>query len=116
MQAKHPANIKKVTHKPRFEFYSILSQSSNDTVSENLENQYSLQVAAIKKSEDANKLRAQLLLLGFDVHIEKVVHGQEIWHRVSLGPFKDLVAAQKAKAQLKDNHFDGILRRVESHG
>lgn len=66
--------------------------------------QYILQAGSFSKKEDAERLRATLLLEGFNATTEAVhVKGRQ-YHRVYVGPFKikhQLERAKRALAQLK---------------
>lgn len=102
--------------KPHFDFYTILP---NKTVDENDTQQnttakpqdieYILQVASVKNFQDADRLRAQLLLLGYEVFITKSNTGKITWHRVNLGPFDTLKAAEHKQDSLRKNHVNSIL-------
>ncbi len=49
---------------------------------------YILQAGSFRRLEDADRLRAELTLLGLDVQIEKVTMTQgDVWHRVQTGPY-----------------------------
>jgi cell division protein FtsN len=62
---------------------------------------YVLQIAAVKSFSDADSLKAQLTLQGYDVKITKIKVGSTTWNRVDVGPYTSLAAAQAAQADLK---------------
>jgi len=117
------------TPKPRFDFYKLLQESEtivpatetagdtdktqNNSSADNLE--YILQVGSFPAQPEADKLRAQLLLLNLDVHIEPVeIHKGEIWHRVVVGPFDSQEKLTTAKAKLVENQYTAlVLKRAK---
>lgn len=128
----HTKPIHPVVNKPRFEFYSILPKSDpgneigeNETKevktsSEEVKNtepapiatkKYMLQVAAFKKNSDADRLKAQLTLLGYNAQIQTFDNHGSIWNRVNLGPYPTLAKAEEEQKKLKHYHFNSILKR-----
>jgi cell division protein FtsN len=116
------------TPKPRFDFYKLLQESetivpatetagdadkNQSSSSDNLE--YILQVGSFPAQPEADKLRAQLLLLNLDVHIEPVeIHRGEVWHRVVVGPFDSQEKLTTAKAKLVENQYTAlVLKRTK---
>ena len=60
-----------------------------------------LQAGSFRKREEADRMRAQLILLGQSVQIESGKVREETWHRVLIGPYasrEQLASAQKALA------------------
>ena len=110
------------TKKPHFDFYTLLPESEL-IVSENKpaadpevvpaapENaQYLLQAGSFQTHVEADRHRAQLLLLGMDAHIEKVtVRGNETWHRVQVGPYGDRTSLSSARGRLLDQGIDTLI-------
>lgn len=71
--------------------------------------QFFLQAGSFRNKNDADKLRAQIILLGQNVQIESGKVREETWHRVLVGPYgsrEQLAAAQK---QLAGNGFSNLL-------
>lgn len=117
---------------PKFEFYTLLpsnkeripsatplnSQAKPAAPVESLTNPPPveqltlLQVTSFKRYQDADNLKARLLLQGFNTNIEKSVQGQTTWYRVLVGPYADNAALTKAQAQLKAMHFDAIKATI----
>jgi len=71
--------------------------------------QYTLQIAAFKKNSDAETLKAELAMLGFQAAITNAQNEGITWYRVSLGPYTSLNAAQNVQAQLQANNTKSIL-------
>lgn len=114
------------TPKPRFDFYKLLQESetivpASETISEEKPAQeqtteYILQVGSFPRAEDADKLRAQLILLNLDANIEKVeIRKGEVWHRVVVGPFNNQNALTTARSQLVKNEYNAlVLKRAKT--
>lgn len=109
--------------KPRFDFYKLLQESEvivpatepAQTVEKITEPQpdsieYILQVGSFKNNVDADKLRAQLILLNLDARIEKVtIRNGELWHRVIVGPFNDQSRLASARSTLVANQYNALM-------
>ena len=115
------------TPKPRFDFYKLLQESetivpASEAAGEEKPAQqeagveYLIQVGSFPKAEDADKLRAQLILLNLDAGIEKVeIRKGEIWHRVVVGPFDNQNALTSARSQLVKNEYNAlVLKRAKA--
>ncbi|MGN0920444.1 MAG: SPOR domain-containing protein [Cellvibrio sp.] len=117
--------------KPRFDFYKLLQESetivpANETPNREESqpnkpaitdtNEYLLQVGSFPTNSDADRLRAQLILLGLDARIEKVeIRRGEEWHRVMVGPFKNQTDLNKARATLVAEGYNAlVLKRAKS--
>lgn len=68
--------------------------------------QHWLQVAALKSPEDAERLKARLVLLGLPVAIQKVESPGANLHRVRVGPFKTEDDGLGALDTLSENDFE----------
>lgn len=118
------------TPKPRFDFYKLLQESEQivpatetigdtdktpDHPTSNIE--YILQVGSFPNQTDADKLRAQLILLNLDAHIEPVeIHKGEIWHRVVVGPFDSQEKLASARSSLVANQYTAlVLKRAKGN-
>jgi len=109
------------TPKPRFDFYKLLQESetivpasettSTDKPIETQSNiEYLIQVGSFPKAEDADKLRAQLILLNLDARVDRVeIRKGEIWHRVVVGPFATQNALTTARTQLVKNEYNALV-------
>src|SRR5690606_28563108 len=56
---------------------------------------YLLQAGSFSASADADRLKAQLALLGFESHVQRVTIDDDVFNRVRIGPIADLEAAQR---------------------
>ena len=102
----------KVDNTPKFTFYSSLTK---DKVSvENKANNttipsYIIQVASYQNKDDANSMRAKLILLGLKPKINQ--YGK--WYRVDLGPVKGSRAGDQLKHKLQQSNITGsIMQKV----
>lgn len=122
-----PANDNK-TPKPRFDFYKLLQESetivaspdtapsSSDKSSESNANiEYVLQVGSFPNQAEADKLRAQLILINMDARIEPVeIHKGEVWYRVMVGPFETQEKLAAARTTLVSNQYTAlVLKRAK---
>lgn len=71
---------------------------------------YYLQAGSFRQRAEADKVRAQIILMGLDVRLEdaKLANG-EVWHRVQVGPFADRNKLNHAQKTLAGNGFDNLL-------
>ena len=78
--------------------------------------EYILQVGSFPNKPEADKLRAQLILLNLDAHIESVeIHKGEIWHRVVVGPFDSQEKLASARSALVNNQYTAlVLKRAKN--
>ena len=122
--------------RPRFEFYTMLPEKEivipetsldeppppatgtdrtpSATLAPDEGARYLLQVASLRKHEDADRLKARLALLGLESSIQTVsVDGSETWHRVRVGPFTGRAALNEARVQLKQNDYDVLVIKLK---
>lgn len=71
--------------------------------------EYLLQAASFRSRDDADRLRAELLLLDLPAATGEVTVGSGIWYRVTVGPFADQQTAQGAMTRLRDRNLTAIL-------
>lgn len=114
--------------KPRFDFYKLLQDSEtivpasetthteDKPAAEKNTTEYILQVGSFPAADDADKLRAQLILLNLDARIETVeIRKGEIWHRVVVGPFDSQASLTKARTTLVNNQYAAlVLKRAKT--
>jgi len=74
-----------------------------------LSTQFFLQAGSFRRKDDAESVRAQIILLGQNVRVESGTVREETWYRVLVGPFanrEQLAVSQKA---LSANGFSNLL-------
>ena len=120
--------------KPRFEFYTILSElevfvpepeiesknevktinSRNNALSENSSGKkYLLQAGSFKNNADAERLKATLGLLGVQSSIESVSINNDSWHRVRIGPFSNPDHLRDTLSTLKQNNIHAMTMELK---
>lgn len=109
----------------KFDFYTLLPERevivpTERDVSETTPSTpiiYILQAGSFKNATDADKLRAQLLLMGLEARVDEVsVSGGELWHRVQVGPFYDRSKLSKARSTLISEGIDTLLLKRKAEG
>ncbi|WP_338526714.1 SPOR domain-containing protein [Pseudomonas batumici] len=71
--------------------------------------QFFLQAGSFRKEADADKVRAQVILLGQSVSVESGTVKDETWYRVLVGPFSNREQLTKAQKQLAASGFNNLL-------
>lgn len=113
----------------QFDFYDILknakvdvgsSKSSTNTntatsVKNDEHTEYLLQVASFKSMQDAEQLRAELILLNLPAMTEIAnIRNGEKWHRVIVGPYISHSKLAGARSKLISNKFEAlVLKRAQ---
>jgi cell division protein FtsN len=112
--------------KTRFDFYTILPGSERQVSTEevkikeqsaepSVQNIYFLQVGAFQTEEEADNMKATLALQGFEALVQTAtIPDKGIWHRVRVGPLKNLELINKTKADLASNGFKSDLITVNN--
>lgn len=71
--------------------------------------QFFLQAGSFRRKDDADTLRAQLILLGQSVQVESGTVREETWHRVLVGPFATREQLGTAQKSLAASGFSNLL-------
>lgn len=108
--------------KPRFDFYDLLKEANVPTprpspasqgdkpTTQAPETEYVLQVASFKSKEDAEALRAQLILLNLEATVQDAtVRNGETWYRVLAGPYQSRSRMSKARSTLISNKYEALV-------
>lgn len=128
----------KTAEQPRYDFYTLLPESEvivpqsrvpetapepeaaaakDDTTKPDEKTaaaasgtRFFLQAGSFRQRAEADRVRAQILLLGLDVNLENArLDGGEVWYRVQVGPFQDRATVTKAQETLAGNGFENLL-------
>lgn len=76
---------------------------------------YMVQVASFKNMQEATRMKASLLMKGFDVSITSSTQQHMTWYRVIIGPFASRAQAQQAQiAFAKREHIMGMIRKMDA--
>ena len=71
---------------------------------------YVLQAGSFKEFDSADQIKAELALLGIFADIQRVmINGQDIRHRVRLGPYKSVDEMKDIRQRLEDNRIEFML-------
>jgi cell division protein FtsN len=74
-----------------------------------LSTQFFLQAGSFRKQADADKVRAQIILLGQSVQVESGNVRDETWYRVLVGPFASREQLTQAQKNLAAGGFSNLL-------
>lgn len=73
-----------------------------------------LQVGAFKKSADAEKLKAQLALLGIESQVQNVsIDNRDAFFRVRVGPYRGVTKLKEVRERLKQAGIDSVVVRLK---
>ena len=71
-----------------------------------------LQAGSFSAAADADRMKANLALLGFESHVQRVQIDDDVFNRVRIGPIGDMDAAKRTQRQLRDAGIDTLLMQV----
>lgn len=108
---------------PHFDFYKMLPsfqvvipgqdkdvRSGDDAQAVSQPGSYILQVGSFPTYADADKLKANLALLGIESNIQSVqVNNGSTWNRVRVGPIKDLKELNSVRTKLAQQHIEPLI-------
>jgi cell division protein FtsN len=112
--------------KPRFEFYKVLTDKDAESTTSKSHTEKTkpaekvvahaeskpsagyepqiLQVGSFSNTNEAEKLKAKLALLGVEAFVQTAaIPDKGVWYRVRLGPYKSEVDMKHARSFLKQN-------------
>ena len=134
VETKNSSDNTTSNEKPRFEFYTILSElevfvpepeiketnktesieSKNNSLSNNSSTKkYLLQAGSFKSNADAERLKATLGLLGVQSSIQSVSINNDSWHRVRIGPFSNPNHLRETLSTLKQNNIHAMTMELK---
>lgn len=74
---------------------------------------YAIQVAAFRTRQDAEQMKASLLLKGFEANVQAIASGRVTWFRVMVGPFASRELAIKTQTVLsRRERVSGMIRQM----
>lgn len=74
---------------------------------------YFLQAGSYRNEAEAERIRAQLAKLGIDASVQRVAVDTDVWHRVRIGPIRDLDRLNRLRKQLAASELDSLVIRVD---
>lgn len=115
-----------VSQTPKFDFYTILPKEQvwlpksveaplPDPKGPSAPVAYFLQVAAFRNSNDADVLKAKLLLKAYPAQVKTTQ--SKSWYEVWLGPYKSLAQVQSVQVNvLESEHLNGLILQIAEKG
>ena len=113
---------------PRYEFFESLPEAEVVTDTEPYKaktpggyvrpTEYVVQVGSFRSEDDANRLRARLMLTGMNAEISVRTLDDEggIWHRVLVGPFSSRTDAEQTVTSLQQQDLSPTMLTVPAAG
>ncbi|WP_372747419.1 SPOR domain-containing protein [Litorivivens sp.] len=122
-----PVPVSKPRTETQFDFFTLLPErevivpeEQHPRQEENTANeqqyQFILQAGSFKSNADADRRRAELLLLGLEAKIEAVEANGDTWHRVYVGPFTSRSKLSKARTTLISEGIETLLLKRKIAG
>lgn len=131
-----PQREKKEEPRPRFDFYTILPEmeviipgeeiaspvpdkpaptgSMTKPATIDSDGSYMLQMGSFRRRTDAERLRAQLALIGIEAKIQQVNTGDnQTFHRVRSGPYTSRKKINEIRALARRNKIDSLVLRLK---
>jgi len=73
---------------------------------------YVLQVGSYKNEAEAERVRGKLAKQGIEATVQRVAVDADVWHRVRIGPFRDLARLNATRKELRAAGIDVMMLRV----
>jgi cell division septation protein DedD len=121
------AAAEKTPPKPRFDFYTMLPEQSISVDVEPAQvaapraelavaqgETFLLQAGSFRQAEDAERRRAELLLLGLEPRVEEASGEHGRFFRVYLGPFQTHAQMSRARGLTTAQNIDTLLMKRDS--
>ena len=111
--------------RPRFDFYKLLPEQTIDPAVEPAEvakprsssaENYLLQAGSFRQREDADRRRAELLLLGLEPTVQQADGDNGRWFRVYIGPFDSRSQMSRARSLTAGQGIDTLLLKRNKPG
>jgi cell division protein FtsN len=74
---------------------------------------YFLQVGSYRNQDEAERVKAQLARQDIVATVQRIAVDADVWHRVRVGPIKDLGQLNRLRQQLQKSDRDTLVIRVE---
>ena len=73
---------------------------------------YVLQAGSYRNQADADRIAKQLKVQGVDAKVQRVAVDSDVWHRVRIGPIRDLAEVNRVRERLQAADIDGLVIRI----
>jgi len=101
-------------HEPLVTTQPVTKPAPVATVTASAE-RFMVQVGSFKNLHEAEKMKASLVMKGFEVAISVTNQQHVNWYRVIIGPFASRIQAQKAQlAFAQKEHIVGMVRKMDA--
>ena len=74
---------------------------------------YFLQAGSYRDQSVADRIQAQLGKLGIEATVQRVAVDTDVWHRVRIGPIRDLAQLNRLRERLRQSDLDALVVRVD---
>ena len=75
-----------------------------------------IQAGSFQNVPDADNMKARLALMGLEASVQSRDLGEKgVWHRVRVGPYRDLEELNRVRGVLKQNGIDAALVKVREN-
>jgi cell division protein FtsN len=109
------------TAESKYDFYQMLpkfevvvpEKERGSRIAPTAPGTYFLQVGSYRDADVADRVHAQLTKLGIDSTVQRVSVDSDVWHRVRVGPFKDLTRLSRMREQLHASDLDSLIIRID---
>ncbi len=111
---------------PQFNFYTILpeteivvpdyeidTRSREEKFGKGKQLKYLIQAGSFRQFSTADKLRANLALMGIESKITKAIVGNVTWNRVIMGPYTQPSKVASIKKRLRKNGIDTRVTEIK---
>jgi len=76
------------------------SEAAQRSAAQSQQGTYFLQAGAFRNPDEAEAMRARVIMLGMSAEVQQATVNGSAWHRVRVGPFSGLDEMNKARARL----------------
>jgi cell division protein FtsN len=73
---------------------------------------YVLQVGSFTSLGDADRMQANLALIGIESRIQRVTIDDDVYHRVRIGPIGNLEQLNQTRRRLREAKIEWLLMKV----
>ncbi|BCX80799.1 hypothetical protein MIT9_P0375 [Methylomarinovum caldicuralii] len=111
---------------PRFTFYTLLPEKEvivpegevrtrkrEEQLGRAAKGRYFVQAGSFRSLRDADRLKAQLALLGVESRVEPAQVRGATWYRVRLGPFTSMTEVERIRARLRRHRIDSVVQTAK---
>lgn len=120
-----PVPTEKRAEEPKYSFYEMLPKfevvipeqeqqvrADIEAVAEERPGVYVLQAGSFTAEADADRRRAQLAMQGIESTIQRVSIDDKTYHRVRIGPIKDLDRLNTLRSRLREARIEVLVIRL----